>query len=68
MTFYRYFLKLRAGLVARIFSFEPLHIYPCFCWHIESFLEDKKPFKCNICDISFSDRQDLNRHIETVNL
>ena len=28
--------------------------------------EEKKSFKCNICDKVFSQKQDINRHIESV--
>jgi uncharacterized C2H2 Zn-finger protein len=34
--------------------------------HIERVHEQKKNFKCNICDVSFKSRQGLTRHILAV--
>ena len=34
--------------------------------HIESVHEKKKPFKCDICDYSFSQKSDLKKHHESV--
>ena len=34
--------------------------------HIESVHERKKPLKCDICDYSFSQKQDTNKHVASV--
>jgi uncharacterized Zn-finger protein len=34
--------------------------------HIESVHEGKKPFKCNICDVTFFQKGDLTKHGKTV--
>ena len=33
---------------------------------MESVHEGKKPFKCNICDTAFSQKQKLNGHVKSV--
>ena len=34
--------------------------------HISSVHEEEKPFKCGICQASFSAKGDMNRHISSV--
>jgi uncharacterized Zn-finger protein len=34
--------------------------------HVESVHEGKKPFQCNICVASFSQKGHMNRHFESV--
>ena len=36
------------------------------CLHVSSVHEGKKPFKCNICDASYSGRTVLKLHIAAV--
>ena len=34
--------------------------------HIASVHEGKKPFKCDICDYSFSEKSSMNKHVKSV--
>ena len=34
--------------------------------HIASVHEEKKPFKCDICDAKFANKPNLNRHIAAI--
>jgi uncharacterized Zn-finger protein len=34
--------------------------------HVSTVHEGKKPFKCDICDYSFSEKGSLNKHIKSV--